>query len=221
MHRFVPLLLGGLLLPIAHGATPDETPVTPVAETPAIGAPASEARPQIDGLPNLFRVSPTLWRGAQPTAEGMRNLRTLGVKTVLSLRAFHSDRDELDGTGLRSERIWFKTWHAEDEDVVRFLRLVTDPANQPVFVHCQHGADRTGTMVAVYRIVVQGWSKERAIEELRQGGFGFHEMWSNLVAYLEALDVDALRRQAGIAAPTPTAAEATPAPAPSATEVAP
>jgi protein tyrosine/serine phosphatase len=117
---------------------------------------------------------------------------------VVNLRGFHSDTDELENTGLVYRRIQFHTWHAEDEDVVEFLRIVTKPENQPVFVHCQHGADRTGTMCAVYRIVVQKWTIEEAIREMTEGGFNYHEIWSNLPKYLRALDVAKLRREAGL-----------------------
>src|SRR5581483_5041674 len=150
----------------------------------------------IAGLPNFFRVSPTLYRGAQPTAEGMRQLREMGVKTVLSLRAFNEDDDLFPGQELEHERIRFKTWHPEDEDIVRFLRIVMDPKRAPVFVHCQHGSDRTGTMIAVYRIAVQGWTKEEAIREMTEGGYGFHPMWSNLKRYLRKLDVESLKQKA-------------------------
>ncbi len=149
------------------------------------------------GLPNLHRVSPGLYRGAQPTAEGMRELRKLGVRTVVNLRSFHSDRHEIGDTGLAYEHIFMKAWHPEDEDVVRFLQIVTDRDRTPVFVHCQHGADRTGTMCAVYRMVVQGWTREEALSEMTNGGFGFHEGWQNLLDYMDGLDVERLSRQAG------------------------
>lgn len=153
---------------------------------------------QVEGLPNLHKVSPSLYRCAQPTAVGMANAKALGVRTVVSLRAFHSDRDEIGETGLGYEHLFFKTWHPEEEDVVKFLKIVTDPARAPVLVHCQHGADRTGTMCAIYRIVVQGWTREDAVREMTKGDFGYHEVWKNLPPWIMALDVETLRRKAGI-----------------------
>ncbi len=150
------------------------------------------------GLPNLHRASQDLYRGAQPTAEGMRQLKRMGVKTIVNLRAFHSDRDEAVEIGLAYEHIRMKAWDPEDEEVIRFLRVVTDRDRTPVFVHCQHGADRTGLMCAVYRMAVYGWSKEEAIEEMTQGGFGFHRVWKNLVKYLRKLDVEEIKQKAGI-----------------------
>jgi tyrosine-protein phosphatase SIW14 len=82
--------------------------------------------------------------------------------------------------------------------VIRFLRIATDPTKQPVFLHCQHGSDRTGTMIAVYRMTVDGWTVNEAIDEMMRGGYGFHSMWTNLTAYLRELDVERIRREAGI-----------------------
>jgi protein tyrosine/serine phosphatase len=91
-----------------------------------------------------------------------------------------------------------KAWHPEEEDVVRFLQIVTNPKRSPVIVHCQHGADRTGTMCAIYRVAVQGWSKEEALKEMTQGGFGFHGIWENLIRWINGLDIEEIKKKAGI-----------------------
>ena len=153
---------------------------------------------QLDGLPNLHKVSDTLYRSAQPSAVGMQNAKKLGIRTVVSLRTFHSDREEIGETGLGYEHMFLKTWHPEEEDVVRFLKIVTDPKQTPVLLHCQHGADRTGMMCAIYRIVVQGWTKEEAVREMTTGDFGFHEVWKNLPPWIMALDTEALKTKAGL-----------------------
>lgn len=162
--------------------------------------PAHWAKPvQLEGVPNLHQVAEGLYRSAQPSAEGMRNLKkTLGIKTIVNLRSFHSDRDEIEGTGLAYEHIYMKAWHPEKKEIVRFLQIVSRKGNTPVLVHCQHGADRTGTMCAVYRIAVQGWSKEKALEEMTEGGYGFHGIWANLIKWIEALDIEEIKRLAGI-----------------------
>ena len=147
---------------------------------------------------DLHKVSDVLYRSAQPTAEGMQNLKDLGIKTVISLRAFRSDRDKMGSTGLGYEYIFMKNWHPEREDVVRFLKAANDPDRLPVLVHCQHGADRTGSMVAIYRVAVQGWNVQQAAQEMTNGGYGFHSVWVNLVPWLNTLDIEAIRRDAGL-----------------------
>lgn len=169
------------------------------AAEPAAERPEKWAKPiEVGGVPNFFRVSDGLYRSAQPTAEGMRNLKRLGVTTIVSLRSFHSDRDEIGDTGLDYEHIYMKAWHPERKEAVRFLQIVTDPKRTPVLVHCQHGADRTGTMVAIYRVAVQGWTKEEAIREMTEGGYGFHAIWTNLPAWIRDLDIDAVAAEAGL-----------------------
>jgi len=161
--------------------------------------PANWAQPiELKGVPNLHRITKNLYRSAQPDAEGMRNLKRMGIKTIINLRAFHSDRDEIGNTGLQYEHIYMKTWHPEKEDVIRFLRIVTDPMRSPVLVHCQHGADRTGTMSAIYRVVIEDWSKEDAVREMTQGGYNFHAVWSNLPPWIADLDVSEIRKELGI-----------------------
>ena len=153
---------------------------------------------ELAGAPNLHRVSKHLCRSAQPSAEGMRGLKKMGIKTIVNLRGFHSDRDEIGDTEIDYEHIAMAAWHAKDKHVVRFLKIVTDKKKTPVLVHCWHGSDRTGLMCAIYRIVVQGWSKKEALDEMINGGFGYHKMWKNLKEYIEKLDVKSIKRQAGL-----------------------
>lgn len=158
----------------------------------------AEARPiAIAGVPNAHQVHDDLYRSGQPTADGMQQLAAMGVTTIINLRSFHSDRDEIGSTGLAYEHIYMKAWHPEEKEVVRFLQIVTDPRRLPALVHCQHGSDRTGTMIALYRIVVEGWTKQQAIQEMVEGDYGFHAVWVNLPAWIESLDMDSIRRQIG------------------------
>ena len=144
---------------------------------------------EIPGVKNFHKVSDQLYRGAQPTAEGMVKLRNMGIKTIVSLRSAHSDRDEIGRTPLKYEHIEMKPWEPKDKKVVQFLKISTDPNYTPVFVHCKRGADRTGTMVAAYRVVVQGWPKEHAILEMTKGGFGYYPGFESLVEYIQEFDV--------------------------------
>lgn len=198
------------------GARPaaSETPtaVNRADAAAASKAPAAQAAVPLHepGLPNAFRVSEQLYRGAQPAPEGFAALKRLGIKTVVNLRLAHSDRDEIAESGIGDDAIRYvhipmAAWDAKEEEVAEFLRIVSDAEQTPVFVHCQHGADRTGTMVAAYRVVVQGWAKERAIAEMREGPFGFHEIWKGLPRFLRDMDADGLKQKAapadGLASP--------------------
>lgn len=175
-----------------------------LAEAPSTNRPASWAQSvTAEGVPNLYRVSSNLFRSAQPTAQGMIHLEKRGIVTIVNLRSFHSDRDEIGKTGLGYEHITMKAWHPERKEIIRFLKIVTNPKQTPVLVHCMHGADRTGTMCALYRVVVQGWTKQAAIREMTRGGFGFHTIWKNLPAWIEELDMDSVREDAGIKAVPP------------------
>jgi protein tyrosine phosphatase (PTP) superfamily phosphohydrolase (DUF442 family) len=169
-------------------------------ETNATVRPANWAQKiEVAGVKNFYQVTTNLYRGAQPTGEGMKQLQKMGIRTVINLRAFHSDRDEVAGTGLKSVRFETKPWHAEEEDVVGFLKVVADTNNLPAFVHCQRGADRTGMMCAMYRIVVCGWTKPEALDEMKNGGFDFNPAWHDLVNFIEKADIADIKRRAGLA----------------------
>ncbi len=199
------VVLGMLFLAVCLSALSSEQPVEEAASNePQAGArPPAWAQPiEMGGVPNLHKVSDTLYRSAQPTAEGMQNIKDHGIKTIINLRSFHSDRDEIGETGLGYEHIYMKAWHPEEKEVVRFLQLVTSPDRTPVLVHCMHGADRTGVMSAIYRVAIQGWTKDEALKELREGGFGFHGIFENLLEWFNGLDIDEMKRRAGISAET-------------------
>jgi len=146
------------------------------------------------GVKNLNRVTPQLFRSAQPDAAGMREIEKLGVRTVINLRDLSDDKDETHGTKLRLRRIKMDTWHIEDEDIVRVLAMLRRKGDGPFLVHCRHGSDRTGVACAMFRIVEQGWSREDAIREMKDGGFGFHPLWKNIPRYLAKVDVAKIRR---------------------------
>jgi protein-tyrosine phosphatase len=148
-------------------------------------------RNDIPGLPNFAKVSETLYRGGQPDERGFQRLKEMGIKTVVNLRSAHSDDEHLEGLGLNYARIKMDYLRPKDAEIAAFLKLVTSPRHQPVFVHCQHGSDRTGTMVAAYRMVVERWENHRAIEELPV--FGFHEIWKSLLSYLEDFDPERVK----------------------------
>jgi protein tyrosine/serine phosphatase len=149
---------------------------------------------KLDGVPNLFKVTSHIYRSAQPTGDGFNNLKDMGIKTIINLRALHNDSDTPGITELDSD---MTAWHIEDEDVIYVLRTILGKGkgSPPYLVHCRHGADRTGLIMAMFRIIVQGWSKDEAIDEMKHGGYGFHSLFSNIVTYIQAADISALKKE--------------------------
>ncbi len=201
-----------ILLALSCGSHPEhvssaDAAVARAAPSPAVprnpsGAPRRNPKWAVPmtrpGLPNLHEVAPNVYRGAQPETEGFAALETMGVRTVINLRTLHSDVDEMGESKTEGSFQYFEipmpAWDVTDQEAARFLSIVENEDNLPVFYHCQHGADRTGTMTAVYRIAHQGWTAEEAIDEMRNGGFGYHAIWTNLVSYLRAFDTRRVRK---------------------------
>jgi protein tyrosine/serine phosphatase len=147
----------------------------------------------LEGVPNLHRITPMLYRSEQPTSLGMKNLEKLGIRTVINLRFFNDDHDEVEGTSLRTERTKILTWRIGDKHVIEVMNMLKQTENGPFLIHCQHGADRTGLMSAMYRILEQRWTADEALQELTDGGFGYHSMWTNIIEYVKSVDVEKLR----------------------------
>ena len=154
---------------------------------------------QVQGLPNLYKVSDSLYRGALPTAEGLQELKKLGVRTVIDLRESDGNQAKMAELGLTYEHIPMTALRVKDDNVVQFLRIAGAPDHAPMFVHCQRGADRTGLMCAVYRIAFQGWTKDQAIAEMTQGGFRFNHGYQNVVNYIRDVNIDQMKQRAGLA----------------------
>ena len=141
------------------------------------------------GIENLHRITPLLLRSAQPKAESVPALRELGVRTIVSFRAFNKDEHEFRSGEFKLVRVPINTWHIRDRHIVRALAAITAAeCVGTVLFHCMHGADRTGVISALYRMVVQGWDKDAARLEMLRGGFGYHTMWRNIPSYLDGVD---------------------------------
>lgn len=161
-----------------------------LAQVAAVTRPARWAEPVPQaGVKNLHRVTPTLYRSAQPQREDVAALRQLGIRTVVSLRSFNDDEQILHGSGLKLVRIPINTWRINDTQVAAALRAIRDAQRDgPVLLHCLHGADRTGVISALYRMTEQSWSKDDARTEMFDGGYGYHTLWRNIPAYLRKVD---------------------------------
>jgi tyrosine-protein phosphatase SIW14 len=149
-------------------------------------------------LSNFYRVDENLFRSEQPKAAAMKELEAIGIQSVLNLRRTKTDKRKARNTELELRHVRINTWTINYAEVVNALQEIKD-APKPVLVHCMHGSDRAGAVVAAYRIAFNGWTKEQALEELRFDGFGFHERWfPHIVRLIENIDEQQLRREVGI-----------------------
>jgi tyrosine-protein phosphatase SIW14 len=141
----------------------------------------------VEGVANLGEVSPTLYRGAQPTREGFRKLADMGIRIVVDLRErkLEVERRQVTKLGMRFVAIPWNCFHPEDTDMARFLRLLLDNRGKKVFVHCQTGDDRTGMMIAAYRMAEEGWTAAEAMNEMEAYGFtsSHHVICPRLTTY--------------------------------------
>lgn len=154
--------------------------------------PAAEQNTPAPAL-SVYKISDSLYSGSQPDANGFAELKNIGIKTIVNLRDNYSDVEMLKGLGLKYINIPVDPWKIEERDVVTFLKVVTDPDNQPVYVHCQHGLDKTGTMTAIYRMYALNWTDEKAAKQLPK--YGFQKLWENLKVYLKTIDLKKLESQ--------------------------
>ena len=132
-------------------------------------------------LPNFHQVNSQLYRGAQPKAGGLLKLKTMGIKTIVNLRGeddhTRAEGEEAQRLGLRYHSISLPGFSKpKDEEVQQVLDLINTAENQPVFIHCRHGEDRTGTIIACYRITHDGWTGVEAKKEAEQYGMSWTQI---------------------------------------------
>ena len=171
---FAILLLIGA---VTGSAAPPPQAETPPA-SPAHTAQPTERHPAPAGLPNFSEVTPTLYRGGQPSNQGFSGLAKMGIDIVVDLRgAGEPERKEVTRLGMQYVPIPWHCYQPKDEFFAQFLTLVRENPGKKVFVHCRLGDDRTGMMVAAYRMSEQGWSAEEAMKDMEIHGYSsFHHM---------------------------------------------
>ena len=170
----------------------------------ALARPRDWAMPvAMEGAPNLHRVTDRIYRSAQPNAVGFRNLAAVGLRRVINIRRTIDDAPLAAGTDLQLHHVMMMTRAIREEHSARVVEALSAlrqaEARGPVLIHCTHGADRTGTVIALWRIIYQGWSREAALAEMTQGGFGFYLIWLNLTRYVEAVDLAELKARVEVA----------------------
>jgi tyrosine-protein phosphatase SIW14 len=128
------------------------------------------------GIGNFGEVTPELYRGAQPNRVGYQELADMRVAIVVDLRLTGKDDEsrQVRKLGMQFVSIPWHCYLPKDKIFARFLALLRENRGKKIFVHCRYGDDRTGMMIAAYRIAVEGWTAKEARKEMEQ--YGFHHL---------------------------------------------
>ena len=156
-----------------------QTPTTETAkcaplEFDATASHSIPPRQNLPGLRNFAQITPTLYRGERPTDEGLACLAKMGVGIVISTEGKYKDlRKPVEREGMQYVSMFWECSFPQDHTFAKFLQLLRDNPGKKVFVYCHYGDDRTGMMIAAYRIAEQNWSANEAKEEMKAFGFDF------------------------------------------------
>ena len=111
----------------------------------------------------------------------------MGVKTVIDFRSYHATKKQVEAAGMSPVEIPIKadlgSTPPDEEAIRKFFEVVLDPAKQPVYIHCAFGKDRTGTMAAIYRLEIDGWTPDEAMQEME--AFGYHNIYRDLIHFVK------------------------------------
>jgi tyrosine-protein phosphatase SIW14 len=165
---------------------------TPVAARGPLARSAAGEKLKYAGLPKFGKVNDSLYRGGQPHAEGFQQLKRLGITTIIDLRGeapgtIAWERQQAEALGIRFLHLPVSGWSTpRDEQVAQFFSFVRSRPSERVFVHCRFGEDRTGVLIASYRIALEHWSADQAVNEML--AFGFHRRWHpQMAGYVRSL----------------------------------
>jgi tyrosine-protein phosphatase SIW14 len=141
----------------------------------------------VTGLENFARLNPNFYRGAQPTEEGYKQLKAMGIRTTISFRSHHDTTQIAKAAGLDPVEMPLtadlESVPPSDEEIKKFFQIVLDPARQPCYIHCAFGKDRTGTMAALYRMEIDGWTSDEALQEMQ--AFGYHTYYKDFARFIQ------------------------------------
>ncbi len=146
-------------------------------------------------IENFHKVDKDIFRSAQPDKSDFKDLEELGIKQVLNLRNHHSDEDEAKGTNILLSHIRMNAGSLTEEELLDALQIIKNRKGT-ILIHCWHGSDRTGAVIAMYRIIYQNWTKEEALEELINGGYGHHNWYyKNISELIQNINVDNFKQK--------------------------
>lgn len=129
------------------------------------------------GIPNFGQVTPTLYRGGQPLVEGFVNLAHMGIEIVVDTGRSRRDEMLVKNLGMAYVPLPWYCPFPKDEVFARFIQITRENPSKKIFVHCRLGDDRTGMMIAAYRMAEQGWTAKEAMQEMHEFGYrGVHHL---------------------------------------------
>lgn len=173
--RLLSMLSVVFALTACHTTTPSEPPKNTAHWAVAVDKDA-----------NLYRIDDKLFRSEQLTEKDYGLLRQSNVRTLINLRFFdrNDDQQAFGKTPLKLVNTPLLTWAITPKEVAEVLwQIEQHQRNGAVLVHCYHGADRTGLISAMYRVVYQNWDLHEAKREMMQGPYGFHSVWKNIEGF--------------------------------------
>ncbi|MCH2232008.1 MAG: dual specificity protein phosphatase family protein [Crocinitomicaceae bacterium] len=149
---------------------------------------------QLPSIKNFHKVDDNLYRSAQPSKQGMKELESFGIKSILNVRNFIDDDFEIKQTNLKQIKVSMRAKTVSYENL-KDAMIAIKYADKPILIHCLHGSDRTGATVAAYRVIFNDWSREKAIEEFLRPENGYNAtFFPNILELLKTVDFNQLKR---------------------------
>ena len=176
----------------------------------------------VNGINNFHQVSDHVYRGGQPTDEGFQYLSKIGVKTVIDLREADPRSKDEEGMVTKAGMKYVNVPMTglippTDEEITKILGILEDETTGPVFVHCKRGADRTGAVIASYRIDHDHWDNGKALKEAKDMGMSSFQFPRK--SYIRDFQARTKSQVVKVADATPAPAPATDALTPAAAPV--
>ncbi|OAL75850.1 protein tyrosine phosphatase [Acinetobacter sp. SFB] len=163
---------------------------------------SSEQRPQYWGImlnqtDNFYQISEHMFRSEQPTAELIPQLKAHHINVVVNLRSINADLDILPSPDFKLVHLPIHIWAMSREDLLQVMRQIQQAKalDQKVLIHCDHGSDRTGASIAMYRIIFENRKIEDALSEMKYGGYDFHTVWMHIAKIFSPENVKWIQQQ--------------------------
>jgi protein tyrosine/serine phosphatase len=190
MKKLLPVFL--VSIPISQLAFSTSFHLSDAHSSPSAASFSFAQKISVRGVPNAGKVSEQLFRGAQPHLANLRELKKLGITTIVDLRGEASrtrqaERARAESLGMRFVSVPVGPFsNPSSSQLAAFFSLVRQTPPEKIFVHCQYGEDRTGVFIAAYRIAFDHWSAEQALAEMKS--FGFNHSWHpSMITFVRGL----------------------------------